>query len=305
MTREEYLSRLKNNLLSLTDEERDEALKYYSDYFEEANDDEKVIRELGSPDELSKSIVERFANALVGKNHEEKSDEEKTSGASYSPSNDAMYFEFDKSKVHNLIMNFGAADIAIISGEKYAVETRGIEQSAFNCYLSEDGTLNINNSKRLNFNFWSHDRRRLVSRILITVPNGAKLEKLRATVGAGNLRSQDISISCESGNLEVGAGNLMLKSVYGGKIDFRCGMGNIVFDGSVSGRCNVDCGMGNVKITTKGNPEDYSYDIKLGLGDFKFNEEKRSGVSQVINNQKKQNHFSVNCGMGNVNIQNK
>ena len=48
MTREEYLSQLKNNLLSLTDEERDEALKYYSDYFEEANDDEKVIRELGS-----------------------------------------------------------------------------------------------------------------------------------------------------------------------------------------------------------------------------------------------------------------
>ena len=43
MSREEYLNDLKNHLQSLTTDELAEALQYYSDYFEEASDDEKVI----------------------------------------------------------------------------------------------------------------------------------------------------------------------------------------------------------------------------------------------------------------------
>ena len=40
MTREEYLTALKNNIQSLTLDEQNEALQYYSDYFDDANDDE-------------------------------------------------------------------------------------------------------------------------------------------------------------------------------------------------------------------------------------------------------------------------
>ena len=43
MTREEYLSALKVEIMSLTTEEQQEALQYYSDYFDAANDDEKII----------------------------------------------------------------------------------------------------------------------------------------------------------------------------------------------------------------------------------------------------------------------
>ena len=65
MTREEYLNELKSSILSLSNDEQIEAIQYYSDYFEEADDDEKVMRELGSPEELAKTIIEKFANALV------------------------------------------------------------------------------------------------------------------------------------------------------------------------------------------------------------------------------------------------
>ena len=43
MTKEEYLNQLKMHLNALTQDELSEALQYYSDYFEEANDDQKVI----------------------------------------------------------------------------------------------------------------------------------------------------------------------------------------------------------------------------------------------------------------------
>ena len=82
----------------------------------------------------------------------------------------------------------------------------------------------------------------------------------------------------------------------------RCGMGNLEFKGSVTGVVNLDCGMGSVNLELKGNPKNYSYDAKVGLGDFRFNGEKKSGVCQIYNNQKMENHFSVNCGMGSVAI---
>ena len=77
MTREEYLAELKLKLSSLSQDELNEAMQYYSDYFDEANDDEKVMAELGSPEELSKVIVEKFANVLV-KTEDVKSEENAT-----------------------------------------------------------------------------------------------------------------------------------------------------------------------------------------------------------------------------------
>ena len=60
MTREEYLNELKSCILALPVEEQNEALDYYYNYFEDANDDEKVIAELGSPAKLAEEIEEKF-----------------------------------------------------------------------------------------------------------------------------------------------------------------------------------------------------------------------------------------------------
>lgn len=308
MTREEYLNELKSSIMSLTSDEQAEALQYYSDYFDEADDDEKVMRELGTPSELAKTIIEKFANALVDTKDEKtggkSGDSEKSEdNADANCSIDALFFEFDKKKVKNLSMDFGAAEVAIIEGDKYSVETRGIQRDSINCNLNNEGTLFISNSRRFNLNYWSHNRRsRIVPRILITLPKNASVEKVRIAMGAGKLVSRKISLSCSSGSIDVGAGNLVLDGLLGGKINMRCGMGNLEIKGSITGTVNLDCGMGNVSLILKGDPEKYSYDAKVRLGDFRFNGEKKSGVCQVYNNQKLENHISVNCGMGSVSI---
>ena len=106
MTRDEYLAELKLKLSSLSQDELNEAMQYYSDYFDEANDDEKVMAELGSPEELSKVIVEKFANVLV-KTEDVKSEENDTKSTVLTT--DALYFEFDKKAIKNVSFNFGAA----------------------------------------------------------------------------------------------------------------------------------------------------------------------------------------------------
>lgn len=58
MNRKEYLERLEQLLLVLPYEEREEALQYYNDYFDDAGEEkeEKVIQKLGSPEEVAAKI---------------------------------------------------------------------------------------------------------------------------------------------------------------------------------------------------------------------------------------------------------
>lgn len=301
MTREEYLNELKTCILSLNNEEQSEALQYYSDYFDEAGDDEKVINELGKPEELAKIIIEKFANAMVETEPKASSEEcfnKQTVGE------DVVYYSYAKEDVKNVSFNFGAAEVVAIKGNKFAIESHGISADMINCHLSAEGNLTVNNAKRVNINFWSHDRKksRVIPRILVTIPDCAEINRLKLVIGAGTFVAKDVSFSCKDGNLEVGAGNLVVNNLFGGIVNIRCGMGNLEFSGKIRGKSNIDCGMGSVKLNLSGKKEEYSYDVKVGLGDFRFNNEKKSGVAQCLDNERKENHFSVNCGMGSVNI---
>ena len=59
MTREEYLAELESDLISLPKEERDMAVSFYSEYFDEAGseNEQAVIDDLGKPYALARSII--------------------------------------------------------------------------------------------------------------------------------------------------------------------------------------------------------------------------------------------------------
>ena len=60
MNRIEYMNRLRALLSDIPAEEREEAMQYYNDYFDDAGVENEmdVIKELGSPENLAKSIKE-------------------------------------------------------------------------------------------------------------------------------------------------------------------------------------------------------------------------------------------------------
>ena len=304
MTRDEYMTALKNNIQSLTIDEQNEALQYYSDYFDDAGDDEKAMKELGTPEEVAALIREKCSNTLVKNEKAGDKDDSARDDSSSGGRYEALYYEFKTSDVKNVEFSFGAAEVVMIPGKKFSVETRGISKANLLCRIDGEKTLVVKNLNKLSgLNFFNHNGpSRIVPRILISIPEGAKLERFKAAIGAGNFVTKDISVAFEKGKIDVGAGNFVLKKIDAGNLDLRCGMGNLHIEGSMKGISNIDCGMGAIKLELTGNENDYSYDAKVGLGDFKFNKEKRSGVCQVYASSRKENHFSVNCGMGSVNI---
>ena len=304
MNREEYLKELKNCIQALPVEEQNEALDYYYNYFEDANDDEKVIAELGSPAKLAEEIKAKFACVPATKavSEEEKENQYEKNTINGDPS--ALRFTFETEKVKNLDFALGIAEIVMISGDCFKVETRGIDPKIFRCELSERGTLIVQNTHKLpSFKFLGHENpSHKHPRILITIPKNPEFDIVHISVGAGSFTSKETCFSCKTGKLEVSAGSLIIGKILGGKFDFRCGMGNLVFSGVTTGQCNIDCGMGNTELKISGNPEDYSADAKVGLGEFKFNLQKKGGFGDLSCPEKKINHFSVNCGLGSVKI---
>ena len=63
MTKQEFMYRLAQQLISLPPEERVCALKFYDEYFADAGEEnmEEVLRELGSPEDVARTIKEDFA----------------------------------------------------------------------------------------------------------------------------------------------------------------------------------------------------------------------------------------------------
>lgn len=297
MKKEQYLKRIKNGIQSLTIDEQNEALQYYSDYLDDADDVEKAMEELGSPEEVAQQIIEKCANSLVSA-QKTSSDDNKSSEKSFE-AYDALFYSFKK--VSSINLSLGAAEVVMTGGKEFSVETRGLNKNEITCDVDSNGILHVNNVRKLNINFFSHSmNRRVVPRILVTIPDETELERFELRVDAGSFITKNVSFACRKGALSVGAGNLVLNSFKGNNVSLRCGMGNLSINGALTGRTNIDCGMGAIRLELKGNSSDYSYDLKVGLGSFKFNDEKRSGVCQDHSEYHKENHFSVNCGMGSV-----
>jgi hypothetical protein len=57
LNRQQYLAELRTHLAGLPQNEIEMAVKFYDEYFDEANDDEAVAEELGKPFHLAKSII--------------------------------------------------------------------------------------------------------------------------------------------------------------------------------------------------------------------------------------------------------
>ncbi|MBR3808099.1 MAG: DUF1700 domain-containing protein [Lachnospiraceae bacterium] len=71
MTRQEYMHRLALALADVPQSEKDEALQYYNDYFDDAGaeNEQEVMRSLGAPEKLAESIRAEFFSGKSGQEH--------------------------------------------------------------------------------------------------------------------------------------------------------------------------------------------------------------------------------------------
>lgn len=301
MTRHEYLNELKWELRSLSVEEQEDALEYYLGYFEDAGDDEAVMKEFGSPSELASSILSKFAGLPAEKREKQKN----TSG-------DGSSDAFTRDEVKSLDVSVAIAEVVIIANEQnpdaFSLDYRGLGPGDISFGLSPFGTLSIENSRRVSvLSLIGHrdsDGGIAAShpRILIRIPKDASFDSLKLHMGAGSLKCKGLGLSSKRSYIEVGAGLMEIESLSSANSKIRCGMGSLSITGRLDGNTSVDCGMGSVKLDIMEGDEGHSVSAKIGLGSFEYDNLKKGGITTFESGTKKKKHFTINCGMGEVKI---
>ena len=93
MTKFEFIAELRARLISLTNEEREAAVKYYDEFFDDAGqeNEQEVIKTLVSPQKIAEQIIEDYNKTEKSSTEYVPSDPSKPINNNQQPQNSAQY----------------------------------------------------------------------------------------------------------------------------------------------------------------------------------------------------------------------
>ena len=117
MTRQEYMEELKKYLKRLPQEDFDNAIEYFSEYFEEAGPEkeQQVMRELGEPKEAARELFLNLLQESVEKD-QDIVEEKAPVDAEYGMIQDAMCYQIGKEIGAMAAVLKGKVDAILLTG---------------------------------------------------------------------------------------------------------------------------------------------------------------------------------------------
>lgn len=213
---------------------------------------------------------------------------------------------YDYQNIESLDIDIDAGTLLIRSGEKFRVVTKNVYISSFNHSL-KDGVLTITykitrtSFDVRNFHFgyfpWTNPK----SVITVYLPEGTHLDSSKLTIGAGKIEMD--SLDTGTIHIKVGAGEVTVADLKAQDANLDCGVGNIQITGEITGDSIVKCGVGQISLDLKGDPKDYDYKVKVGLGSTQINDDTFSGsTDKTETNDGATGSFDLDCGVGEIKI---
>lgn len=318
MTRAAYLQELRERIANLPYDEINAAIEYYTEYFEEAESDEKAMEELGTPAKLAESILQKIAGTPAVINPEEKEYKNQD--------RDGFYEIPNKDFLKKIYINIKAGVFKIIRDSDFHIEYKNISPS-FLYVDSKDDSVEICLGKKgsivdfFNMGWKMLDKSPVLE---LHVPEGKmfdsfilkmgagsssienynlKADSFQLDVAAGEFKSNGGSITGKSSLVKVGAGSISLKDFTCKTLQAECGMGEIVLNGEITDHSKLAAGMGAINLTLKGSEDDYSLDGNVGLGTMKFGRISQSGIGHYVSPSIKEKHFILQVGMGEIKVE--
>lgn len=137
--------------------------------------------------------------------------------------------------------------------------------------------------------------------VTLYLPKDFMMDEVDLHIGAGELYIDNISTNDLS--IDVGAGEATINDFHALEADFQCGAGSITASGAAEMQLDVDCGVGDINMTLAGSEQDYSYELKCGVGEITIGGNNYSGLGrkkEIYNNTGKE--ISIDCGIGEVSM---
>ena len=277
MNKQTYLAKLAQLLAPLPEQERQDALNYYEEYFDAAGPEaeDATAAELGDPADAARKILEGEGLMLD------------SAQAAAGESSDAA----DTPQDAVLDIDYGRLTIVIDPGAtSVALHCENIYSKRFDFTYTENEPLTIRYKVPANCDLSSEPEPEFVlsvpdaetfhfKRLSITSAMGDVEFDNNETITADsielNLAMGDFTCStveAENFNATVSMGNFTGGLVQSSSFTAEVAMGNFDLGQLESAKtCTVKAGMGNIGLTVDGKADDYTLDLQASMGEVAFN----------------------------------
>ncbi len=129
-----------------------------------------------------------------------------------------------------------------------------------------------------------------------------EIANMKASIGAGQLLLEEMNI--ETLEVSLGAGELRAKDMTVYILSASIGAGNMDFEGAVNGSAEIGCSMGNVSMELEGDKQDFNYQLSCVAGNMEIDGDSYAGaaVERTIDNGADKS-MEIDCSMGNVKVE--
>lgn len=204
--------------------------------------------------------------------------------------------------IRNLDIELGQTELHIIPGDSFVFTADGKIDS-----IAVTGdTLHIKHTEKDSetfglFKSYLFEKEIPPLKATLTVPYNVFFENITLEIGMGEFESK-IPLKCKRSTINVGLGSCSLEDFsVTDYFETECDMGSLTIQGTIDGTSKIQCGMGTVKLITQGNPDDYNYKTKVGMGSVQIGDKTFEGLSNKERfSSAAKNYFDINCGMGSI-----
>ncbi len=138
-------------------------------------------------------------------------------------------------------------------------------------------------------------------KLKITIPENVALKNISLEVGACDVDLS--SLRASSLSIDSGAGDVDIQNSTIEKILVDAGAGDVDLSNVNFNTLEVDAGAGDVDIIGVSNPEEYSFDVSVGMGELTINEQSQGGIGADYKTEgTTDKKITIDSGAGDVDV---
>ncbi len=227
--------------------------------------------------------------------------------------NSKVDYDIDSDEINTINVKSKYCDLEVKEGESYSVTYEGDTKYKPDVTI-KDGVIDIlqnklgkeNSTLMINFGVMALDKNGLTfgiipktAKIIITVPNGEKINCIDCESDYGDISVSDVEVK----NIDITSnyGDLRFKNLKCDELETKQDFGDVKFDGSLIGNIDIESSYGDIDFDIDGDEDDYNMDITTKCGDVDINDEEYEKKNVVINNDGN-NNITLDVSYGDVEI---
>ncbi len=281
------MARLETCLTCIERSEREAALRYYEEYFDDAGPEKEaeVADSFGSPEALAREIIAQSEGGAQP-------------GAGARPEQAADSFNRSPEEYHSIRADLINANISVVRGNEWRIDINYPDERIKPDISISNGLLRIDEERRPFNRFFRHGGWK-PGRIDITVPD-AKFSSFSISGVNGATRVVGVtleSILCNTVNGAVELENITADTIHGGSVNGDVSItncrtsrkckgdtvnGTVTLAGELRGEILADAVNGTLRIATRLPMTDYNVDVSTLSGSVRVDGEKYRKEVHII-----------------------